>query len=77
MGRHPFSQSQNLLKNIGGAQLLVARNIGGARAPVPPCSYGPGEAAVVPSKLRYVASILGHRAQYVLAHGLLCTVANE
>ena len=28
-------------ENIGGAQLLTAPNIGGARAPVPPCSYGP------------------------------------
>ena len=36
IGEAPFKSIPKFPENIGGAQLLAAPNIGGARAPVPP-----------------------------------------
>ena len=41
IGEAPIKSVPKFPKNIGGAQLLAAPNIGGARAPVPPLFLRP------------------------------------
>ena len=41
IGKAPIDSVPKFPENVGGAQLLVAPNIGGARAPVPPLFLRP------------------------------------
>ena len=47
IGEAPIKSVMKFPENIGGAQLLTALNIGGARAPVPPLFLRPWQGKYV------------------------------